>query len=187
MPPSARRLGIAALLLPALLLGSCIKERRYRVMEDLDTGTSLAPETGVEIVGDVAGEAHFEQYLTLFARSNLQGVQGTLLSSADEPLLEERLLIPLLDPVLARLSAIANGTTRIGTAQRVAMGRAIAAAEELGADTLLAPRVEIVTQSLTFLVPLGWLYSRGVVEVRAKAVRLGSRPGETQAGDDDDR
>jgi len=175
-PPRRPRL-VSLLLLAALSSASCIKERRYLVMEDLEAGTQLAAGNGVEVVGEVTGEAHYEQYLTLFAQSNLQGVQGTLLSSADHPLLEERLQIPVLDPVLARLSAIVNGTTRVGTAQRVAMGRAIASAEELGAHTLLAPRVEIVTRSLTFVVPLGWLYSQGVVEVKARAVRLGGDDG----------
>ncbi|MGK0518461.1 MAG: hypothetical protein ACJAUC_001153 [Planctomycetota bacterium] len=168
---------LAALLaLFFCLPAACIKERRYLVMEELSATNSLGPGREAVVVGEVAGEAHYRQILTLIAVGNLRGTAGTLLSAASDALLEDRVRIPLLDPVLGRLAAILSGTTRIGSAQRSAMGRALLKAQDLGADVLLAPRVEIVTRSLQFLVPLGWLYSSGSVEVKAKAVRLGPAP-----------
>ncbi|MFK7742450.1 MAG: hypothetical protein AB8H80_19205 [Planctomycetota bacterium] len=171
---SSRIAGLVALLL--CMPAACIKERRYLVMHELSALASPNDEQQTVLVGDVEGEANYRQVLTLFAISNLQGTQGTLLTSAGHALLEDRASIPVLDKVLGRISAILNGSTRIATAQRVALGRAMHAAQELGADTLLAPQFEITTRSLTFGVPLGWLYSSGSVEVRAKAVRLGPAP-----------
>tara|TARA_R110002094_G_scaffold207538_1_gene178015 strand:+ start:587 stop:1129 length:543 start_codon:yes stop_codon:yes gene_type:complete len=162
-------LAVLLLCLPA----ACIKERRYLVMEELSIGAGTGANYGAVVTGDVTGEAHYRQFLTLIADGNLRGTHGTLLTDASHALLEGRVRIPLLDPVVQRLSAIVSGTTRIGSAQRAAMGRALLQAQELGGDVLLAPRVEIVTRSLQFLIPLGWLYSTGSVEVKAKAVRIG--------------
>lgn len=166
-------------LLFCCLPAACVKERRFLVMEEMSAAGGLSPERDAVVVGEVQGEAHYRQLLTLLADGNLRGTSGTLLSDAGHALLEERVRIPLLDPVLGRLAAILSGTTRIGSAQRSAMGRALLQAQELGADVLLAPRVEIVTRSLQFIVPLGWLYSSGSVEVNAKAVRLGPAPADS--------
>ncbi len=159
------------LFLALLTLPACIKERRYLILEELQPGAAALGD-GAELVGDVTGEAHYRQLLTLFALGNLRGAEGDLRTDAAHTLLEPETRIPLLDPLLRRVAALLEGTTRVDRAGRIAMGRALLAARELGADAVLAPRVEVVTRSLTFVVPLGWLYSTGAVEVSAKAVRL---------------
>lgn len=173
------RLRLALLAVLLLLLPACITERRTLIFEELQPGAG-ALHAGSELVGDVSGEAHYRQYLTLFALGNLRGAEGDLRTDTDRSLLASPGSIPLLDPLFRRVAALLAGTSRVDRAGRFAMGRALLAAREAGGDALIAPRVEIVTRSLTFLVPLGWLYSTGSVEVSAKAVRVG--PGTTTTG-----
>ena len=172
------------LLVALMMLPACMLKRRYVVMQELHPGAEAALEEGAEILGDVEGYANFSQFLTLFSTGTNRGTKGTLLAPPMRGVLEGRDDIPLLDPLLRRVWGFVTGTTRIEGSRRAALGRAMQQAEEMGADTIVAPRFEIETRSFTFFVPLGFLHSTGRVWVRAKAVRLGSNNSNTEPGNE---